>query len=262
MSEQWRPGMFVKQVMGRKDSHNDPTIYYSTNPTSSSSSAPVNRPTSTDNHQILIATPDDEANKKEGILATLMSSARNKYVERYLEGSITISRLAGVVNSSVTCNVSAKATEMEQIDLGDLSRLDRRSISVMDGILSSIENRAALWKHKSYTDDLSLSESVTVGFSLPIGLTVGFNISIEFTVTVRSILAAFSKRNKLLSIQQMEGCVNLTLVRQIEQQGFPYGLAVEAVYQTHNSSMEAALHWAIEHVETHIQTSHPPRAGV
>lgn len=151
--------------------------------------------------------------------------------------------------NSVSMDVSQEWNDIEQIDTNAFGALDIKALHAMDRLLNEIEKRCESWNDNSRNSSIMISRSVTLGISLPILVSIGFSINIEFSVYLSAVALSRKKKQRLLIIDEHAKSVDLPMVHSLQQQGFPYHVAVEAVYNTNSSSVELALSWAIANVQ-------------
>ncbi len=195
--------------------------------------------------------------KKETIISILLICAKNKFISRGLEGSISITRQCHFANTSdsMRCHVTNDMTT-EYIDTAELGTLDKKCVTVMGKMLRSLEERSKCWDSKSDYASIELTRSVVLSFHMPFIFPEKFNITIEFTVSLLSMIIFRSRKRKIEMIREMEKSVSTYFVQELQLQGIPYSLAVASVYNTNNSSIEEALQWAIVHPEENENGSH------
>jgi hypothetical protein len=132
---------------------------------------------------------EQEIAHKERGLKQLLYFARKKYIDRGLEGSITIGSTLTFYTHSIVCNVKKgdAAAAPDDVALAeDISTTNAHTISAMDGVLSILERRARGYRKSAFRDDVTLSSGlhVTIPF---IGMA---SVSLTFTATVKSLLAS------------------------------------------------------------------------
>lgn len=195
-------------------------------------------------------------------LVILMNGARRRFLKKGLEGEITISRLTGIVTSSVSCEVSAndklgQTEEEEEEEEKTLAGHAADALSSTEAIISSLLYKSKSWAALSYAEDLSLSSDVTVGFYMPFLVIVGFSITIELRATVSSLnkcnlkLAEEKRLKKRLNKVDSGG----EMVDELVRQGFTVREARRAVDECGGISYEQALEHAIRSAETPVQES-------
>ena len=150
----------------------------------------------------------------------MMNIARRKFIDKNLDGEISISTMVGMYTTSVSCQVSSSSDppsttnseddldeEIERIDDGStddpLSAADdsegrharvkpsfRMISSSMDSLINQLMRRSQIWSGEIYRDDVCLDG----GFSLGLGLGgIGLSFSFTFSASVNSLQKAYTR---------------------------------------------------------------------
>lgn len=223
----WYPGKFVKQ-MHQKATGEDP---------------PMDDPDISQQDE-----SHDDLMSKEHSMAKLIRAARNKYIERGLVGTITISRLSGVVTTEAECEVSADDLHDEESE--EYSMYDKKAIDLMEVVIKNLEQRSVAWQSTEFKDSMTITRGASMGFYLPFFITVGFSIDIQLSATIASLLASRKKREEDATLKRCLQNIDPALVESLIAQGITKSLAQKAVIETNGTTVEAALKWAIEHAKT------------
>jgi hypothetical protein len=189
----------------------------------------------------------DEEVKDETSAQKLLNAARNKFIERRITGTITLSRLHGIVTHSLACEVTEDdIPQAVDEDLGDLGRLDKKMISVFDALINRLEKASKAWENHPYGDKVTITRSSELGFYLPVFLTVGFRIEICLEANVQSLVQSRLLRHRQKAFKAALKTIDHSLVEGVMQQGgFPLTFSQKAVIATENTSVEDALVWAV-----------------
>jgi hypothetical protein len=215
---------------------------------SSNTNTSLNDQTNTDpiDETESVATVDDNTNKQETVIAKLVRNARNRFIAKQLEGTISISRLTGIFTSDVSCNVTADSLEASKEDDDDnLGYQAKEALNAMDGLIAVLLHRSKAWKGCEFMSDMTLSHSTSIGFYLPVIVTVGFSITITFTVSLKSLLAHRQRQKEQAEFNSQVAQIDSSIVEEVMAQGFSRVYSQRAVIATGNTTYEAALQWAM-----------------
>ena len=212
----------------------------------------------------------DVLRRKESALAVMLRCAKNKYVEKGLEGKITIQILYGVITSGEFCSVSradapvdVHADEMKQLGECTVCRpccpaltdsplatgvLNFKAVSAMDAILANLNRRAKQYDTEALRLDVTLTQGVSFGVSIPL-VYVGFQTSIQFEVTARSLIQYRKRKHKLRAFMKKLKSIPHAeqLVEDVMRGGFSREVAQRAVVATDGRGEMEALRWAADH---------------
>jgi hypothetical protein len=148
---------------------------------------------------------EQDVAKKERGLKSMLKHARDKFIERGLEGSIEIYSLVTIFSHTISCEVSNESATAEETDEGEEpvedSTSSRTTISMMDSTIRTLELRARGYKNSTFKDDVTLSSGIYVTMPL-IGLA---SISVTFTATVKSLLASAERRAAAKAAEKATG---------------------------------------------------------
>lgn len=197
---------------------------------------------------------DDENVTNETAAQKILRAARNKYIERGITGTISLTRQRGIVTHSLSCEVSEEdLPERADDDLGDLGRMDMKMISMFGTLLNQLEKAAKAWEGHPYAHKATIGRSSELGFYLPIFITTGFRIEIALEADVSSLVRSRLLRRRQRMFRDALKTVNPTMVEGVMQQGgFPLVIAQKAVISVQNSSVEDALVWAVSKTPAEI----------
>jgi hypothetical protein len=195
---------------------------------------------------------EEQLRNKEGALAYLLRAARNKFIDRGLEGKIIINMLYGVVTSGEYCTVTQqdKADELDESDARNLGTLNFKVLSAMDMVLANLSRRSKARESADLIYDTTLTQGLTIGLSLPFFISFGFQTTIQFEVSVKSMVAYRKRKEKLRLVEKkLKAIPNAwEIIRELEiGGGFRRDVAQNAVLATNGSSTEDALRWVVEH---------------
>jgi len=197
-----------------------------------------------------------EEHRNETATSILLDSTRNRMLTKKLIGSINISQYIGLVTSYVNCDINASnyITYENENDYGliglrniekenSLVGLASEALNAIEMLISSLLDRSLAWIDYSYTDDITISKDVNVGFYLPIFMTMGFAITIQISCTVSSLLRyiEIDTQMKMVDSTLITLDKGQSLVQELVQQGIAIPLAKKAVVLTSGSSLENAL---------------------
>ena len=185
----------------------------------------------------------------EQSISNLIRAARNKFVKRALVGKIAISRVSGVVTTQSECIVTEKDKNVEEVDENSFSASDRRALSMIGAVLSSLESRAKAYQYCDYKDNMVLSRGAFIGFSFPFIVSIGFSFAIQLSATVSSLLAANRKYQEYKDFQKCLKTIKKNIVEELVRQGIPLHIAQRAVIATNNTTVEAALKWVQKNIK-------------
>jgi hypothetical protein len=210
------------------------------------------------------ASEKKEETKRDHALGKLVESARNRFISKRLQGSICISQLIGVVTSSVSCQVDEDDWKNSKSDIDsldgeggndiidpeerDLVGQAAEALSAIEAVVNALLDRSKSWDERSYSDKMSLSRVVSVGFYLPFFMAVGFLITVELTATVTSLSRCRRRMEQNKILKKALQRIDRNLVDMLIQQGLSQRIAIQAVMVTDSQSFEAALRWAVENV--------------
>lgn len=192
-----------------------------------------------------------EEHKNETAISVLLDSARNRMLAKRLVGSVSISQYVGLVTSYVNCDINESVYENFEGDYGviniekeeSLVGLASDALNAIEILISGLIDRSSAWVDYDYTDDITISKDVNVGFYLPIFMTMGFAITIQISCTVSSLLryTENDRQMKLIDDTLLTMEYGKEIVKQLVSQGISIPLAKKAVVLTSGSSLENAL---------------------
>ena len=84
---------------------------------------------------------DNDDSKNEEATVRLLRTLRNKFTERNLVGSITLTRVAGITSSSVNCDVGEQSDELA-VDPIDENPSDVKALQAMDRLIKNVLSRS------------------------------------------------------------------------------------------------------------------------
>lgn len=188
--------------------------------------------------------------KKESALAVMLRSAKNKFVEKGLEGKIAIQILYGVITSGEFCSVSRTDTfdAIDDDEIKQLGVLNYKATSAMDAIIANLNRRAKQYDSEELRGDVTLTQGVTFGVTIPF-INVGFQTSIQFEVTAESLIAYRKRKNKLRAfLKRLKAIPNAEdIIKAVVAGGFTREVAQRAVVATNGAGESQALRWAADH---------------
>ena len=142
----------------------------------------------------VVAAPEEqeEASKRDRGTVAMLRKIRNKFIERRLVGSISISISHGIKTSIVDCDVNAESA-LSAEEAGEESETFKSGISGVDGALNLLERGAnTTWAGVDFIDDITLTTDLSFGLSFgPLGMSVAISLS----ATAPSLVAAYRRRN-------------------------------------------------------------------
>lgn len=194
-----------------------------------------------------VGTADTDV-KDETAAQKLLRAARNKYIERGITGTICLSRLRGIVSHSLSCSITEEDIPdiVDGDDLEGLGRMDKRMISLFDALIKQLEKASKAWDNHPYADKVTICRSSQLGFYLPIFVSAGFMLEISLEADVTSLCKSRARRAKVKEFKKALKTIDESLVEGVMQQGgFPLLTAQQAVIATGNTSVDAALAWAV-----------------
>lgn len=194
----------------------------------------------------------------EQSISNLIRAARNKFVKRALVGKIAISRVSGVVTTQSECIVTERDTNVEEVDENAFSASDRRALSMIGAVLTSLESRAKAYEYSEYKENMVLSRGAFIGFSVPIFVSIGFSFAIQLSATVGSLLKARRKYQEYKDFQKCLKHIKKDIVEEVARQGVPLQTAQRAVIATNNTTVEAALKWIEKNVKQRKEEAPEP----
>lgn len=199
------------------------------------------------------AASDDSADELPA--QKILRSARNKYIERGITGTISLTRQRGIVTHCLSCEVTEEdIPEDEDTDLGDLGRMDKKMISLFDGLLNRLEKAAKAWEGHPYAHKVSIGRSSELGFYLPVFISAGFRIEIALEANALSLVKSRERSKRRKAFKAALKTIDHSIVEGVQQQGgFPLVFAQQAVIATQNSSVEDALLWAVSKSPAEIE---------
>ena len=197
---------------------------------------------------------DDENVANETAAQKILRAARNKYIERGITGTISLTRQRGIVTHSLSCEVSEEdLPEKADDDMGDLGRMDLKMISMFGTLLNQLEKSAKAWEGHPYAHKTTIGRSSELGFYLPIFISAGFRMEIALEADVSSLVRARQLRKRQRAFREALKTVDHAMVAGVMQQGgFPRVIAQKAVISVQNSSVEDALTWAVSKTPAEI----------
>ena len=188
--------------------------------------------------------------KKESALAVMLRNAKNKYVQKGLEGKVTIQILVGVVTSGEYCTISKNDTveKVEEGELKQLGALNFKAVSAMDAIIANLSRRSKQYAGKELRSGVTLTQGVSFGIGVPFLISVGFQTSIQFECTVDSLVRYQKRKERLKAFQKkLKSIKNADdLISDVMSGGFSMETATRAVVATDGVGEEAALRWAAD----------------
>ncbi len=144
---------------------------------------------------------EEDAAKDEKRLKMVLELIRKLYFEYKLIGTVEVGRSIGGFYSNVSCEVDGSAEDKEAVeDLGE-DQFDKEQVSNFEKIvlasanrsLDTMIHRARGYKHKSYRNDLTVTNSAYITDPF-FGL---FTLYISTSATCESLLTADSYRTLL-----------------------------------------------------------------
>ena len=204
---------------------------------------------------------DNMEEATDNVASSMLAYCRRKFMERGLVGSVELSRLSGVIVSTVAVEVSQEEAEEflavrrdrararagagaggtgaaaeeegiyddEDVLDEDLKYFDKKAMSAVSPLLDSLVSRSKAWLACDFAHNIVLSRGTTFGFYLPLFFNVGFSIDITFTASVTSLLAERARVKARKAFKKALKSIDAEVVREIMAQGFTERAAQLAV---------------------------------
>ena len=143
-----------------------------------------------------------EEEEKEALICATVRAVRRKFLERELVGKVFISRMSGVISTSITSDITAedvsayilsKADDTRNtfgqhpVEVAELTGQYKRALSMTDTILNSMERRSRTWEKVDFSHNTHLTRGATIGVSDPIVGMINFSVTLQLTATTKSL---------------------------------------------------------------------------